>query len=341
MGQVPVRANYDSTFPASWRAPDTGWTGWRTPEEYPRIVDPPTGRLWTANARTIDGETWLAFMGDGGFDLGARAAQIRDDLFARPKATADDMLAIQLDDRALFLTRWRDLLLELLAPSTLEGHPQRAAARKLIEQWSGRAAAEDVGYRVVRTARLQIRKQVFESLTASARSAHPERKFAPSSQFEGPLWELVSARPQHLLDPKYASWEQALLAAFDESLDALAKDCGEIDHCTWGTANTLRMRHPLSGAVPLLGRLVDMPSQALSGDSAMPRVQGVSFGASERLVVSPGREAQGYFQMPGGPVDHPLSPFYGAGHEAWAKGEPRPLLPGATQHTLRLVPTPQ
>ena len=64
-------------------------------------------------------------------------------------------------------------------------------------------------------------------------------------------------------------------------------------------------------------------------------------GIAERLVVSPGREAQGYFQMPGGPVDHPLSPFYGAGHEAWAKGEPRPLLPGATQHTLRLVPTPQ
>ena len=73
-------------------------------------------------------------------------------------------------------------------------------------------------------------------------------------------------------------------------------------------------------------------------DSGMPRVQGVSFGASERLVVSPGKEGSGYFQMPGGPVDHPLSPFYGAGHEAWAKGERRPLLPGETQHTLRLAP---
>jgi penicillin amidase len=98
------------------------------------------------------------------------------------------------------------------------------------------------------------------------------------------------------------------------------------------------MRHPLSGAVPLLGHWVDMPAAALSGDSGMPRVQGVNFGASERLVVSPGKEASGYFQMPGGPVDHPLSPFYGAGHDAWAKGERRPLLPGETQHTLRLAP---
>ena len=57
-----------------WREPGGGWTGWRRPDEYPRIVDPPSGRVWSANARTIDTETWLAFLGDGGYDLGARAA---------------------------------------------------------------------------------------------------------------------------------------------------------------------------------------------------------------------------------------------------------------------------
>ena len=66
-----------------------------------------------------------------------------------------------------------------------------------------------------------------------------------------------------------------------------------------------------------------------------------SVGISERFVVSPGRESEGYFQMPGGPVDHPLSPFYGAGHRAWAKGELRPLLPGETRYTLRLAPADQ
>ncbi len=82
MGQVPVRGRYDSTMPYMWNAPGAGWTGWRKPEEYPRIVDPPAGRLWTANARTIDVESWLSFMGDGMYDNGARAAQIRDDLLA-------------------------------------------------------------------------------------------------------------------------------------------------------------------------------------------------------------------------------------------------------------------
>jgi penicillin amidase len=70
----------------------------------------------------------------------------------------------------------------------------------------------------------------------------------------------------------------------------------------------------------------------------MPRVQSPTQGASERLVVSPGREAEGIFHMPGGQSGHPLSPYYRAGHEAWVKGEPTPLLPGPAQHTLTLKP---
>jgi penicillin amidase len=339
MGQVPVRASYDSTLPHSWREPGGGWTGWRKPEEYPRVVDPASGRLWTANARTLDTETWLAFMGDGGYDLGARAAQIRDDLLALPTATAADMTAIQLDDRALFLTRWRDLLLDLLDQSALAKHPLRAQARELIEHWSGRAAVDDAGYRIVRATRAQIRKDVYESLTALARKRLPEMKFTPSAQFEGPLWQLVTQRPAHLVDPHYESWEAALLGSLDRVLAGLQEECKELRRCTWGEANRLHMRHPLSAALPLANRWLDMPAQPLPGDAQMPRVQGEAFGASQRLVVSPGREAQGSMQMPGGPVDHPLSPFYGAGHEAWARGEPTPLLPGAAKHTLILRPT--
>jgi penicillin G amidase len=294
--------------------------------------------MWTANARTIEVTDWLQFLGDGGYDLGARAAQIRDGLLARPKASADDMLAIQVDDRALFLTRWRDLLLELLNDAATRDQQARERARRLIQQWSGRAAADDAGYRIVRALRLQIRGDVFSALTSAARLKYPKAKFVPSAQFEGPLWQVVTQRPLHLLDPRYESWDAALLASVDRALEDLQKECSELAACTWGVENTLQMRHPLSSALPFASRWLDMPQQPLPGDSAMPRVQGVRFGASQRLVVSPGRESEGYFQMPGGPVDHPLSPFYGAGHDAWVKGAATPLLPGPARHTLSLVP---
>jgi penicillin amidase len=337
MGRVPVRANYDSTIPSSWSAAGTGRMGWRRPEEYPRIVNPPTGRLWTANSRTIDAQTWLGFMGDGGHDLGARGAQIRDGLFAVQSARAADMAKLQIDDRALFLTRWRDLLLELLDEEALAARPRRVEARGLVKGWSGRASREDVGYTLVRAFRNQVRGQVFQSIVEPAVRRFPQTRFRPSNQFEAPLWQLVTQRPAHLLDPRFHTWEEALLASFDVALEDLIERCGELPRCEWGRINELNMRHPLSAALPWSARWLDMPHQGLAGDANMPRVQGAEFGASQRLVVSPGKEADGYFQMPGGQAGHPLSPFYGAGHDAWVRGETAPLLPGKPIYSLRLV----
>jgi penicillin G amidase len=331
MGQVPVRGKYDSTVPNSWRTTEAGWQGWREPHEYPQLLDPPTGRLWTANARTIDAEAWLGFMGEGRYDLGARAAQIRDTLLSSRSATPQEMAGLQIDDRALFLTRWRDLLMEVSA------HDARfREARELVENWSGRAHADDVGYRIVRAFRNQVRTDVFASLTSGVETRGVD--VTPSPQFEGPLWRMVTEKPAHLLDRRHLSWGAALSESLETALEDLLDECGELRNCNWGRENRLAMRHPLSGAVPFLSRWIDMGASEMSGDAAMPRVQGPSFGASQRIVVAPGKESEALFQMPGGPVDHPMSPFYGAGHEAWVRGEPRPLLPGKADHVLKLVP---
>lgn len=103
----------------------------------------------------------------------------------------------------------------------------------------------------------------------------------------------------------------------------------------WGLANRSRIRHPLGG-LPLLGGLLNAPAIELPGDSHMPRVQGASFGASERFAVSPGHEQEGYFHMPGGQSGHPLSPFYLSGHDDWAEGRGTSFLPGEPRWRLVL-----
>ncbi|MDX1656910.1 MAG: penicillin acylase family protein, partial [Candidatus Competibacteraceae bacterium] len=76
----------------------------------------------------------------------------------------------------------------------------------------------------------------------------------------------------------------------------------------------------------------------LPGDLHMPRVQTSRAGASQRMVVSPGREEEGIFHMPSGQSGHPLSPHYRNSHPAWVAGRPTPFLPGPTANTLTLVP---
>ena len=339
MGRLPRRVGFDGRLPTSWADGSRRWDGWLTPAEYPRIVDPPGGRIWTANARVVDGLE-LAKLGEGGgFEFGARQRQVRDALLGIEKATPRDMLNLQLDNRALFLERWRKVLLETLTPEAVSKDVRRGELARFVDGWGGRAAVDSVGYRAVREFRLALARQVFAPLTIACRKADPEFNYlARALQYEAPLWALVSERPAHLLDPKFRSWDEQLLAAVDAVIADFTKDGGKIAERTWGEANTARIQHPLSRAVPRLSRFLDMPSDPLPGDSNMPRVVRPSNGASERLVVSPGHEAAGFFHMPGGQSGHPLSEFYRNGHQAWVKGEPLPFLPGPALHTLTLKP---
>ena len=342
IGRIPRRVGFDGSVPTSWADGTRRWDGWLPGAEYPRVVDPPSGRIWTANARVVGGEK-LAKVGVGGYDLGARQGQIRDDLLALDKASESDMLHVQLDDRALFLARWQKLLLDTLTPDAVAQDARRAEARRLAEAWGGHASIDSVGYRVVRTFRERVRGYVLDPLLAPARARDEKRLrpgSAPNSRWEGPVWALVTERPAHLLDPRYESWEALLLAAVDASVEELTKDGRPLAARTWGERNTTLIRHPLSRAVPQLGSFLDMPREPLPGDNHMPRFQAPTSGASERFSVSPGREDRGYFHMPCGQSGHPLSPHYADGHAAWAKGEPTPFLPGPAVHVLTLVPGP-
>ena len=338
LGRIPRRPDLDGRIPASWADGQRQWQGWLDPKDYPRIVAPPDGRIWTANARVVGGEK-LAILRDGGYDLGARAGQIRDDLLKLDKATERDMLDIQLDDRAVFLSRWQAQLLKLLDDEATDGHPNRDAARGFVEDWGSRAAIDSVGYRIVRGYRLRVLKAVCQSLTAPCRELDPEFKVPWAGKVEGPVWQLITEQPEHLLDPQYASWNDLMLAALDKELEELTSDGRPLAKQTWGAYNTTRIQHPLSKAVPELGAWLDMPAEQLPGGSSnLPRIQRPSSGASQRMAVSPGREAEGYMEIPCGQSGHFLSPNYADSHPAWTGGKASSFLPGEAVHTLELKP---
>lgn len=301
----------------------------------PRLVDPPSHRLWTANNRTLDGEN-LKLAGDGGYALGARAKQIRDDLFLKDRFTEKDLLAIQLDDRAVFLQRWW----ALLQKEGKQGKtPALAALAKAAGHWEGRASTDSVSYRIVRAWRLAVNARIADGLTAPAQAALGKDFIMPAlPQLEGVTWPLLEERPANLLPRRFSSWEALLEDAAAQVRDDLSGH-GPLEQRGWGERNVAKICHPLASALPAMFKTsLCMPADPLPGDTDMPRVQGPSFGASERMVVSPGHEADGILHMPGGQSGHPLSPFWGAGHEDWVHGRPTPFLPGKAQYTLTLKP---
>jgi penicillin G amidase len=206
-------------------------------------------------------------------------------------------------------------------------------ARRLVTDWGRRAAVDSQGYRLVRGFRLKALELLFAPMNHQLSQFHEGMKIAN----EDAAWAILTERPSHLLDPQFAGYDQLLSNSVDRVLGDLKEHGIELTNATWGSRNRLQIRHPLSQAVPRLGRWLDMPDAPVSGDSHMPKVHAPGSGVSERMVVSPGHEEKGLFNMPGGQSGHFLSPYFRSEMDAWLQVTPQPFLPGPKQHALRLV----
>ena len=334
IGQVPRRVGLDDQLPHSWADGSHRWDGYLAAAEVPEIIDPPGGRLWTANARAVGGEA-LAKLGDSGYADGLRAGRIRDDLAARTRFAEPDLLAIQTDDRAAVLDPWQHLLLAAIASHAND--PGVAALRQPVQDWGGRAVPGSVGYRLVAAFRKSASHHVFAGFlgpVAARMGAAPGRTIEPRNDW--PVLRLLTERPANLVPPPYKDWDAVTGAVLHDLTGAVQSAGGDVAQFTWGAINHTGIHHPLARAIPALGWLTDPPDVPVAGDVVVPRVTRPGFGASERLVVSPGHESSGIFEMPMGQAGNPLSPYYGAGEDDWVKGAPAPLLPGAVRWRLVL-----
>lgn len=310
------------------------------PQRHPVIVDPPSGFLWTANQRVVGGRA-LALLGEGGagYDLGARARQIRDDLLAlRPPVSVADLLAIQRDDRALYLAHWRRLFLGVLR-RPLAPPREQEAVRRAVLRWGGRAAKGSVGFRLVHDFRRRVFRLVLAPFAALLRRRDPRFRFPDPPMLEGPVWKLLTRRPPWLLPPGTKSWG-ALLRDAARAVIRRAWRGGEAGfrRRTWGAWNVLRLGGPLGAAGGLLAWLYDLPPRPMSGDANMPRVIVRNFGASMRFGLAVGDDASGYLELPGGESGDPLSARYADELTGWVRGARSPLVPPPDGRRLVFVP---
>ncbi|MBY0240408.1 MAG: penicillin acylase family protein [Burkholderiaceae bacterium] len=340
-GALPKRAQpgHAASFPLTAATAQAGWQGLLAPAAYPQVRNPASGQISTANSRQLQG-AGADVLGDGGFDLGARARQVRDSVAALGAKTDEQgVYSVALDDRALFMATWRDRALALLDGPAIAGHPQRQQAKALLENsWSGRASVDSVGYRIARTYMWSLYENLYGGANVElAKLLEKSDMVAASSRWPAVVARLLDEQPAGWLPPQYASWNALQLAALDRAVAELTKDGKKLSDATWGARNQQNIVHPIANAVPALRHWLSAPADPVPGDSHMPRVTGAKFGQSERLVVTPGHEERGIFNMPGGQSGHPLSPYFLAGHSDWVSGKATPLLPGPTKHLLTFV----
>jgi penicillin amidase len=337
MGPIPIKSGDLGDIPKKWSDGDNNWLGYLSADKYPQIINPVQQRLWTANSRVVGGNMYN-LLGNGGYALGARALQIKNGLMRKSVFDEKDLLEIALDDKAVFLQRWQKFLLDnVLTDAAIANHTQWQLAKDILKNDNLRASTDSVAYRIIRNFRLNVRNVVFKKLQNDLNKADNDFAFDTlHNQIETPLWQLVNEQPENLSWLPENNWQSTFNQAFDEVIDDMTME-QPLDQATWGQQNISAIHHPLSNGVPFIGAWLNMPDIELAGDSYMPRVQGKTFGASQRMIVSPGHEASGILHMPTSQAGHPWSPYYHLGHSDWANGKASPFLPSATKYTLTLL----
>ena len=330
MGGIPAR-----TAPSELAINENEYSAtWQQNEVIrPFVKNPQSGRLWTGNSRVVSAEDNARF-GNGGYALGARATQIRDRLFEKQQFNEGDFYQLQLDNQARFLTPWHGLLLE-----QLKQQPEYYADYiNALDNWQQCACSTSVGYTLVKTYRDELINILFSSIEASLNQQDGTLSYV-KRDLEPAVWQLIKAQPASWVNPQFTNWEQQLQAAFEQTLAQLtAKFGNNIQNWQWGKVNELAIEHPFAKQIPLLSKLLNMPTAPGFGDSYMPAVQKTSFGASQRFIAQPGYLESAILTVPGGQSGHPLSEFYRAGFDEYVEGKHTPLLPQTFMHQIEIVP---
>lgn len=338
MGKIPVRRGLDGSVSLSWADGRTGWTGYIPPDELPRSIDPPSGYLVSANHRMTD-ERYPHVIGHA-FANGYRAVRITERLQALERIREQDLLALQLDATTRLYDFYRELLQRLLSDEVTAQRADLVDIRRAINAWDGRADSESRGFALLVAFRRNLAASVFAPFLQGCREK--EAGFVFDGDLDTPLRSLLSEQaPDTLPDPvRFADWKAFLLQELEETVNAFKAEhaLSRVDDVAWGAVNRVRMVHPLSEAIPVVGKWLNMPDDAASGCGPCVRVLSGSLTASERMVVSPAHHADALFHMPGGQSGHPLSSHYRDQQHNWSQGRSTPLDAGKPIHTLTFTP---
>ncbi|MGZ4955058.1 MAG: penicillin acylase family protein [Methylobacter sp.] len=339
MGKIPKRFGYDGLTSRSWADGSVGWDGYIEPVDLPRIIDPPEGILVSANDRRF-GKSYPYVIGHQ-FVNGYRAYRITQQLTQMPKIGEWAMFNLQLDTESEFYAFYQQLALNSLTAEAIEKQPDLAEVRDYLLAWNGRADADSLGFALLVEFRKQLIEAVFKPLLSTSRDADKSFNYA-WAYIDTPLQALLTEKPMQALPDAahYRNWNDFILAQLKHSRQQLQAQHPKVAlmELNWGMQNRTKHMHPFSKALPILSDLLDMPSEALPGCAFCVRATGPGFGASERLVVSPGHFDEAILHMPGGQSGQPLSPYYRDQQNYWLKGLPMPLIAGKPEHALMLQP---
>ncbi|MBC6439881.1 MAG: penicillin acylase family protein [Rhodospirillales bacterium] len=320
---VPVRKSGEGLVPMPGWTGEADWIGQIPHDDLPRLLNPETGAIVTANHRLV-GDDYPYFISHE-WQPGYRARRIADLIGRSDSHSVESFAAIQRDTTSLFA--------EAAIPIALAGEPQTEAGRRLqaaLIGWDGAMDPALIAPTVFHAWYRAFTRAIYED---DLGTLFPDAwQFRPSfvlSLGEGDPhgWCANSETGAATTCGDLAGM------AFDDAARFLNERFGEDSgQWLWGEVHALTLRHRLFGLIPVLRDLTGVRIP-LGGDRFTVATASHAFNDDERAftalhgpvlraVIDLDEPVTGFFAVLPGQSANPFSPYYDNMVEPWLANRP-------------------
>jgi penicillin amidase len=323
--RVPMRsatAIANGLTPADGKLQDPLWTGFVPVAELPQTLDPPSGKIWTANNKIVPDDYPHLIAGE--WPSPYRAHRIGELLSRGAPYDADDFVRMQMDNRAPEAA--------LLLPRLLgapQGGAREAQAVKRLGAWDHdmRAEAPEPLIFTAWIVHLQA-LLIADDLGIMAREMRaPNEAFLANALAPGKDANWCDDTRTKLAETCDAMIARALGAALDEITRSQGRD---IAKWRWDRAHIARHSHGVFGSIPLLSKFFNREVPVAGGANTLNRGD-MAYGGAKPYVAVHGSGlravyalsdlSRSRFMIALGQSGNPLSPYYDHFLRASAQGE--------------------
>jgi penicillin amidase len=326
-GRVPIRATGDGSVPVSGADDSHEWTGYIPFDKLPKIYNPPSGVIATANGRiTPDG---FPYSISSSWEAPWRTERIYHVLESGRKFTASDMLALQNDihsENDLFTAERFVYAVDHAAKPS----PRAKQAADLMRNWDGRMLATLAAPTIAVRSAQELTRLLLEPRLGPA----PEnpKVLEETVSWKTYHWQMRTVwlqnillhQPKRWLPAKYSNYDELISGAVEAAVNAPAAP-KDLASWHWGSFNAVDVEHPVLGKIPLIRRWSAPGVKEQSGSGYTVKAVTPHHGPSERFTANLADFDQSMLNTVTGQGGNFLSPYYMDQWNAWYEGSTFPL----------------
>ena len=320
-GKIPIRKKGDGLLPVPGWDPDYEWQGFIPFDELPKVENPASGFVATANNKVVSDD--YPYHISNHWAQPYRYMRISEFLEGKNELTLSDMENLQMDQKNLHAQEFVPILIGDLENGSLsEGEKE---AIQVLKEWNyldGKELAAPLIYHqwMNEISSGLFQKEVPEDMMKlfEGRQSVVDELIRKAHNGEESRWFVDKG-----------GYDTFLKKSLTNALSELEKAYGvSMDEWEWGRYHKVYFEHPLSGASPILKKFlndkepVPVGGSRVTVEAASYNEEGiVNHGASWRFVIDTSDMSNGYHIVGPGQAGHYKSKWYQNQIDAWVDGD--------------------